>query len=193
VHIIQVGANKGNTDNDPVWKLCQENMPASLDWKIDLIEPNPKAVEICRENYRVAGFTNVVVFCCGISDTHEELDLFIDNDVPGNEGSQHASMNRSHLHKLGHSDQVISTRRVTCYPLHEFFHESVVDILQIDTEGYDAKVLLGCDFTGLTIKKIQFEHIHISPEEFAAVVSKLEEIGYKRTYFGPEDVVYELN
>ena len=56
--IVQIGANKGNTDNDPVWKLCQENLPNSKSWDLLFVEPNMKALKILRDNYTNAGFHN---------------------------------------------------------------------------------------------------------------------------------------
>jgi FkbM family methyltransferase len=155
LNILQIGANKGNTDNDPVWKLCQENLPESLYWHIILVEPNTKALRIARHHYYDAGFKNVIAYSAGVSDKEEELTLYVDNDVPGNEGSQHASCIKDQILKMGHTENELTEIKIWCYPLTQFMF-SGIDYLQIDTEGYDGKILLGYDFK-YKPKVIEFE------------------------------------
>lgn len=193
--IVQVGANKGNTDNDPVWKLVNENLPESLSWKLIFIEPNKKALAILTENYRNIGFTypNILTYNYAVSDKTQYLTLYVDNDVPGNEGSQHASLSRSHLNKLGHDDSVITEMPVYGHKLNAFLiGEKPIDYLQIDTEGWDGKILLGADLNSYKIKKIQFEYCHLEYEECRAVVKKLVDHGYKYVSKTHEDITFEL-
>lgn len=87
--IVQIGANKGKTDNDPIWKLCQDNLPESLNYNLFLVEPNPKACEILKENYK--DFKNVTIIQKAISNYCGYIDLYVDNDDKVNHyGSQHA-------------------------------------------------------------------------------------------------------
>lgn len=193
MNIVQIGANKGKTSNDPVWKLVNENLPESLSWNMTLIEPNPKAIDILKENYTSIGFIkNILIYNYGVSDTLGYRSLYVDNDVPGNEGSQHASFNKSHLHKLEHDDSVITEIRTYCYKLDNFLFYNTVDYLQIDTEGWDGKILLGADLGISKIKKIQFEYCHLEYEECRAVVKKLIDFGYKYVSKTHEDIIFEL-
>ena len=121
--IVQIGANKGNTDNDPVWKLCQENLPDSLlNWYLYFVEPNPKAVNILRESYKK--FNHVDILPYAVTDTPIMTDnqLYIDNDsLITHAGSQHCSLYREHLKKLGHKDEVISSIRILSFNLNDIF------------------------------------------------------------------------
>lgn len=187
--ILQIGANKGNTDNDPIWKLCQENLPESLKWDLWLVEPNIKAVEILRKNYLDCGFQNVKCIPFAISDKFEDVILYVDNDIPGNEGSQHSSLNKKHLFKMGHTDSVIVEKLVKAIPLNSILWGKI-DFLQIDTEGYDGKILLGADLTH-DIKKIQFEHCHLEQNEFKQVVEKLISYDYCLIFKDREDCIFK--
>ena len=188
--IVQIGSNKGNTDNDPVWAMCNANIPQSYDWELILVEPNPKGVAILSKNYIDAGFKNVKVINCGVSDKEEDLILYIDNDVPGSEASQHCSMKKSHMHKMGHADSVITEHPIKCVTLSSILPPKV-DYLQIDTEGYDFKVLMGCDFTRHKIDIIEYEHVHISEEENSLLRKRLEENGFRETGKTAEDTQFQ--
>lgn len=189
--IVQIGANKGNTDNDPVWRLCQENLPESLEWDITLVEPNPKAISIITKNYKDNGFTNFTVINMGVSDKEEELILYVDNDIPGNEASQHASLDINHMYKMGHTNEAIVEYKIKCVPLSYVLPLSV-DYLQIDTEGHDAKIILGADFCNHDVKVVEFEHIHLSVKERHDVHEKLVSSGYEFCWIKSEDTRYEL-
>ena len=188
--IVQIGSNKGNTDNDPVWKFCQENTPDSYGWELILVEPNPKAIAIIDKNYREAGFNNFTVLNYGASDKEEDLILYVDNDIPGNEASQHSSVYKSHMYKMGHTDQAIVEYKIKCYPLC-YFLPNPVEYLQIDTEGHDDKILLGCDFNYFDVDKIQYEHLHLSEDRNSRLLSYLYQFNYKITNKTNEDTTLE--
>jgi hypothetical protein len=67
-----------------------------------------------------------------------------------------------------------------------------VDYLQIDTEGYDAKIILGADFSYFGVRTIEFEHIHLSAKERHSVHEKLVSSGYEFCWTKSEDTRYEL-
>lgn len=186
MNILQIGTNKGNTDNDPVWKLCQENLPESRRWKLILIEPNKKALDIAKHHYYNSDFANIIFYNVGVSDKVEELTLYIDND----EVSQHASCIKNQILKMGHTENELTEVKIICYPLSTFmFHD--IDYLQIDTEGYDGKILLGYDFK-YKPKVIEFEHFHLPLKERMKVQEILEDNGYEFIWINAEDVRYEL-
>ena len=53
-----------------------------------------------------------------------------------------------------------------------------VDLLQIDTEGFDADVISMFDFNSFNPVLIQFEHIHLSEEVHKYTCNNLTSIGY---------------
>jgi FkbM family methyltransferase len=187
--IVQVGANKGATDNDPVWALCQKNLPESLEWELLLFEPNPKAAHICRENYKRYGFKHVTIIEAAVSDCDRTVELYIDNDIPGNEGSQHASMYLSHMYKMGHRDEALVKISVPCVTLNDYIpHE--VDYLQIDTEGHDDIIVNSIDFDRFDIKMIEFERAHIGQQRLDRTSKLLLQNGYRLLWTSNEDVCF---
>ena len=42
-----------------------------------------------------------------------------------------------------------------------------IDVLHIDTEGHDAKILAQVDFDAWTLSAVLFEHHHLDPDELA--------------------------
>jgi FkbM family methyltransferase len=68
-------------------------------------------------------------------------------------------------------------------------HIERIDFLKTDTEGYDAKILLGMDLKN--VDKIQFEHKYFSPEETRRVREKLA--GYNIIYQGDNTVATKKN
>lgn len=195
--IVQIGANKGNTDNDPVWKLCQENLPSSLNWYLYFVEPNPKAVDILKESYKKFNHVDILPYAVTDTPIMTDAQLYIDNDdSEENAGSQHCSLIKGHLLNHNHSEDVISSIRVLSFNLNDIFTlfgitDEVIDYLQIDTEGYDGKILLGADLCKLNINVIEYEHIHLSGTERNDVHNKLVKDGYKFCWIKSEDTRYE--
>jgi FkbM family methyltransferase len=71
---------------------------------------------------------------------------------------------------------------VACRTLNEILDaEGVtqVDILQIDTEGYDFKILQLFDFARFRPALVQYEHQHLKPEDRAAAENFLARFGYR--------------
>jgi FkbM family methyltransferase len=54
-----------------------------------------------------------------------------------------------------------------------------VDLLQIDTEGYELNILKSFDFTRYTPAIVNFEHIHLSQADFQEITVLLEGFGYQ--------------
>lgn len=54
-----------------------------------------------------------------------------------------------------------------------------VDLLMVDTEGYDYEVIKGIDFAVNRPRLIIYEHYHLAPDEQAACMSLLQNTGYE--------------
>jgi FkbM family methyltransferase len=189
MRIVQVGANKGNTDNDPVWKLVQANLPDSLNWSIVLIEPNPYAVKILRETYK--GFSNAHILECACGDETGVSTLYVDH-LDDESSSQHSSLIYDHLIRHEHKPEVIGLVSVKIYKLGDLIDSSCqIDLLQIDAEGYDYKVLLGCDFGKFDIKQVQYEHMHLKGGEKEMAHHYMIGHGYKLIRANIVDSIYE--
>lgn len=178
--IVQIGANKGNTDNDPVWALSQKHLPESQDWQFIFVEPNIKALKILKDNYISAGFHNIKLLQVAVSNKSDIISLYIDHDVPGSEGSQHASIYKDHMYKMHHKDMDITSVDVSCVTLSDVLNmaDGEIDYLQIDTEGHDGVILLGCNLNHFYVKTIEYEYIHLDQHTIHLVNNHLLSCGY---------------
>ena len=75
---------------------------------------------------------------------------------------------------------------VKCVSFADFVKSQAIqnlDLLLIDTEGYDFEILMSIDFSVLKPKIIRFEHgirnEVMSPENFASVCKNLNSLGYQ--------------
>lgn len=63
-----------------------------------------------------------------------------------------------------------------------------IDILCIDTEGYDYEILKLIDFNTYKPDLVFFEHVHLSDADYSAAVEMLRRQGY-RVYFKADDTL----
>lgn len=96
-----------------------------------------------------------------------------------------ASFNKNHITKYGIKENEIIEEKVKCITLSELIEQyslTDVDILQIDTEGYDAQIILNIDFSSFKPAIIHFEHglgdDIMTPEELAEIIKLLSSNGY---------------
>ncbi len=159
--IIQIGACVGL---DYAW----ENYLCRGDCESILIEPNPKAMSILKENYK--NVSNVHYEMVAVSDQRCNKVLFVDNydkDVHGTGigASLHASFDINHQYIHNHKDEEITPLEVKCVIFDDIiakygWQNEQIDLLQIDTEGHDCDILLSIDFSKYNIAKVRYETLH---------------------------------
>jgi hypothetical protein len=54
-----------------------------------------------------------------------------------------------------------------------------VDLVVVDTEGYDAEILESIDFSAAPPRLVVYEHYHLGPDEQRACRERLEAAGYE--------------
>jgi len=150
--VLDVGANIGNYSID-VFE-CNPNA------RVYAFEPHPLTYARLLDNMK--GYSNCIFksFNLGVGQENGELELF---DYVDKSGSEHASLYKEVISDL-HKGEVVSCK-VKIISLEEFFiNESInrVDLLKIDTEGNEFKVLLGL---GRLIKEKKISAIHIEFNE----------------------------
>lgn len=185
---MQVGAGHPSSC-DPVSRFV-----SALDgWSGILIEPQPKAAAALRSQYDTTRFT---VAECAISDTTGLCDLFhISDDLPHSIMETlpewHrlvASLCREHLLALlgNKIERWIESTSVPAKTLNQVFLQfnvirEAINILCIDTEGSDLKVLSQIDFEYVQPSLIIYEHAHLSDSDKATAVNLLLQHGYAIT------------
>ena len=183
---IEIGANDGVT-NDPLYQFATEHHDRVAGI---VVEPlNDAFAKLCC-NYR--RFPKVTPLNVAVHASAKELPLFRVDPArsaqwPG--WDRRSSFDRSHFKrmKIQVPDDCIVTETVPCVSVNELFDQhgnGGVDLLQIDTEGYDAEILRSLDFGRHRPPIIRFEHnlgtpSGMSEEAFADVVRLLNRNGYQ--------------
>lgn len=128
--ILDVGGNEGDYS-----ALCKQLSPAA---SIHAFEPHPKTYDRLAKRGAQLGFQ---VVNNAVSNTYEEVTLY---DYATTEGSSHASLYANVLTDLHSSD--FNTIQVKALPLDDYLRQNEihhVDLLKIDAEGHELKILMG--------------------------------------------------
>jgi FkbM family methyltransferase len=180
--LVQVGANAGR-DDDPIRPYIL-NYP----WRSLLIEPQPDVFEMLKTNY--AGLESRLIFeNVAISGDPAPLKLFrLPPSVTPSDSI--VSFDPKIIAKqsgVRPQDMVpisVPTARLDDLLLkHGLTH---VDVLQLDTEGYDWDVLQTLDLTRTRPHVIRFEQGHLSPKTIGTMTQHLNRHDYLVYYGGYE-------
>jgi FkbM family methyltransferase len=192
--IVQVGANDG-VRGDPVRGLIDRHgLPALL------IEPLPDQFAALQRNY--AGVSGVEFVRCAIGPRDGEATLYrfaADAPVPDFAHGL-ASFDRANLSGvkfgLGDLDRYVVEERVPSLTLTTLLRQHTVaeiGLLQIDVEGFDAKVVRAALEAGLRPPIIHYEHENVHPKEQADCKRALEAAGYRYIDVGRDTLaVHEM-
>jgi FkbM family methyltransferase len=187
--IVQIGANKGN---DELSQYIFDNFK-----KIEFglfVEANSFHIEElkkCYENYE-----NIIVENIAIKDpsySEDNITIYYHTNEYPHYGI--ASSNIKHLEK--HMEWCphlqggqIESFNVSCITLDELFQKYSIcdlDILFLDIEGIDAEVLLSFDWARYSIKRVEFEYIHLGEHE-TYIKKMFNDMGYSQV-----DSLHEYN
>jgi FkbM family methyltransferase len=188
VFFVQVGSNDG-VQGDPIHELVVERSG----WRGMFIEPINFLFRRLRENYGNDErflFENVAIgtrretkkFYYVSEKAKSELELPYWHDQLG-------SFDRSHITKmLGEAlSSYIIEADVECLPLTDVLDRNkveAIDLVHIDTEGFDYKVLSQLDLKRFKPSVILYEHHLLSDEEFIKAQKMLRRSGYRLRQYG---------
>lgn len=177
ITFIQVGANDGVRYDDLFQKVTGGG------WKGLVIEPIPETFERLAMNYRHN--QNVIPLNFAIHpDKSSEKVFYVSPDalmLYPDYAYGLGSMMRGHLVKHGINDSDISVVDVPCRTLSKVIAEHDLhdlDVLQIDTEGFDYEVIKTLDFEASKPLIVKFEWMNLSAEEKQAARQLLLGHGY---------------
>ena len=170
--IVQVGSHDGEM-HDPLREFILKNKWVGL-----LIEPQKKMLEKCKQNYQ--NIDNLSFINLAVHPTKSNVRLYkVDNPLDYSHTGW-ASINPGRFANTIYENR-IKTENVRALPLMQIIKDNnfdAVDLLQIDTEGFDADVISMFDFNSFNPVLIQFEHIHLSEEVHKYTCNNLTSIGY---------------
>ena len=176
--IVQIGANDG-VRFDELNEFINEYKIQSL-----LVEPIKSNFEKLKIKYYDVDFVKLensailineqVSYLYKVDNNHL---IHYDNHIPGI-----TSFDKNHLVKHGVKKKHIIKEKVNSINIKELLNKYNIknlDLLYIDAEGYDGKIVI--DFLMNTNLKpiIIFEYIHINNETFNTLLLKLNEANYK--------------
>jgi FkbM family methyltransferase len=173
---IQVGANDGILADDLHGAIVQHDLAGIA------IEPVPDYFASLQQTYvrqRRVKPLNTALHPSANTATIYRV-------VPGRAKHQWehglASFSRDHLLGHGVAGDAIEEVTVACTTFESILKhvppQRAVDILMIDTEGFDIEVLRMVDLKSLRPKVIRFESKHIGQEDMARLTRELQSLGY---------------
>jgi len=187
--VLQIGANDG-VRSDPVYDLIRTFQLPGL-----LIEPIPDYFSQLINNY--SNQPQLQFENCAISYENGKSDFYRVSSNASVPDWVHgiSSLDRRHLEKerrivsgiSGHIEKV-SVRTSTLRAVLNRHRVSEVNVLQIDTEGFDFDILKIAFETGLMPEIIQYENCHLSPNHRVQAHKLLFDNKYKFIDVGMDTV-----
>ena len=190
VFFVQVGSNDG-IHGDPLHDIIVMNN----NWKGIFIEPVGFLFERLKNNYgksdrfifentAVAPSMGVVEFFYVSEEAKREL-----GDALPDWCDQLGSFDKNHIlkHLDGRLEPYILSEKINALTLQYLFDKhkvTKIDLIHIDTEGYDYKVLSSIDFSIYKPSVILYEHIHLPDVERKSAKSLLKKNGYSCVKYG---------
>jgi FkbM family methyltransferase len=183
--MLQIGCNDGIT-SDPVHSLLEK-----YDFEAILIEPQNKSYESLVQLHKNRPSTIILRYAIGKNDgvqdfysiREDELSLF-----PGIESSHFGLLKDQLIKQLAtvrpdmtnYMDHVqiseVQTRNINS--LLQELQIDTLDLLQIDTEGYDAEIILSLNLDVWSPNVINFEHSNLSTQVKNKLYKLLKSHGY---------------
>jgi FkbM family methyltransferase len=180
---VEIGSNDGE-HHDHLRPFIR-----SRAWSGIMVEPVPYVFQRLRRNY--GNLDRVTLENVAIADRDGELPFYhlaeanSDEQVPG---WYHGLGSFSREVLLGHvrdipdiADRVVQTvvPSMTLASLCRKHGLEVLDLLLIDTEGYDYELIRSIDFADQRPRLMIYEHFHLSPDDRAACRRLVEAQGYE--------------
>lgn len=173
--IVQIGANRGYDD---VTEISNQIFPN----RIILVEPfneHNKSLQECYKHIPECYIENIAIV------DNPELKTaalhYHDQDSVGRDKFELASLNKNHFIKIresyyteeGMKERVVPS--ITINQLLDKYQLIDVDVLFIDTEGFDDVIIKSIDFSKYNIKEIYYENLHVDVDSLRIF---LESKGY---------------
>ena len=181
--LVQVGAHDG-ISHDDLYNFAIHRQLSGL-----LIEPQPELFKALENNYS----KQPAIFCvnCAVHPGLSEVHLYRVNPAYLNQKPQWAngigSLQAEHITNAGIAPEHIEIIKVRAAPLMELIRQANIqhiDLLQIDTEGFDLEVLKMFDFTSIKPRYIRIEIQGLSGPDQQSVQAILQQQRYQGHRYG---------
>jgi FkbM family methyltransferase len=191
IFFVQIGANDG-VSNDPLY-----NFVTLHNWSGILVEPIPEVFEMLKKNYKNKSKLKFLNAAVGESDGFRVLyTVKMDADTHA-KAHQFASFRRDIVLRqtqwVPDIAERIEERQVRVISIDTLFREvgdREIDILQIDTEGYDYEILKMIDLSKKRPPLICYEHCNLSKAEMSGAAELLIAHGYRLARDNLDTIAY---
>lgn len=181
VVVVQIGANDGIT-NDPIFTTVQ-----SRGWEIYAVEPAPGPYERLLSAYAGNDKAHPIPCAVGLEDgTATLFTIRQDRQPAGLPYDQFASFSRERVeHHWRYIPDVkdlvepITVPVLTLTSLMDQHHIPRIDLLQIDTEGFDFEIIKMAFASGIRPPILAFEWVNLSQADMWECRTLLIEHGYR--------------
>ena len=159
-----------------------------------LVEPDIKSFELLKRNYN--GMKNLQFENSAISNKDGDINFYISpnnmlSSLHNDEWFKGRNYGKSYDRRISlGGSKLISINSMTLKSLLLKYDIKGIDLLQIDTEGYDLEILKQIDFRLIKPKMICFEHHHFSQEEIQPCYESLRNSGYSIMKIGMDTFAY---
>lgn len=176
-YFVQVGANDGITDDDIRPLILRYR------WSGVLVEPLPDVFERLKQNY--VGMDRLRFANCAITEKVGPVEFWRHPSFPqcSGLGIRTRIQSRAEMER-------IEVSGVTWHDLLDHYDVDRLDLLQIDTEGYDAEVIRLFPFERITPLIIRYEHKHLKMDDRHALEASLRERHYELFWERNDTVAY---
>lgn len=178
---VQIGSNDGKK-NDPLYSYIRDR-----GWKGILVEPDPNNFIKLKESYN--DLSGLIFENTGIAPESGTLVFYklkqISTDEPawydqiGSFDEATFQKNISYIKGLDNRIEKISLPVLTFEDLMAKHRAENVDLLQLDTEGFDYRILRSIDFRKYPVRLIIFETEWMSQFELRELVAWLRNLRYQ--------------
>jgi FkbM family methyltransferase len=175
---VQIGANDG-VEFDDLYEFVIQRSSRGL-----VVEPLPDFYERLRFNYKQ--FPEIKPVRIAVHSTFDTCIIYRVDPERAHElkgwAAGIASLDKNHHKKLHIPSTYIVEETVPAKPLMGLLDDNgieKIDLLQIDTEGFDAQVVSMIDFSRIVPTIIKFEHRHLSKRDRSLTEAILSRQGYQ--------------
>jgi FkbM family methyltransferase len=180
---IEIGSNDGE-QHDHLRPLI-----LSLDWRGLMVEPVPYVFERLRQNY--GEVDRVTLVNTAIADRDGEMPFFHMREAGPEEtvpdwyhgtGSFSRDAVLRHAKDIPDVEDRLVTTSVPCLTFESLCARQGVervDLLLVDTEGYDWELLRMIDLETVRPRLVIYEHYHLDPGARADALGRFAELGYE--------------
>lgn len=191
---VQIGANDG-VIYDPIYKFVTR-----YNWAGILVEPVRCYFDRLLNNYR--GYPNLQFENAAISDKDEQRDFYRVQEgldfLPewcNGLGTFDLNVLLTHKWAIPNLEDYVVKETVQCLSLVgllEKYAVNEIDLLLIDTEGYDYQILKQLDLNSIRPRILLYEHQYISQEQRHECEKRFRQYGYKVSSHMGNTLVYSV-